>query len=355
MNVDQLLYETVTVFPPPEIVGSSSQKAFTLNAGEHVYPFDFKVIQAASDGSISADSVQIPINSSCSTANPQPMALSIKNMASTSLRDLGPRPSVAHTRATLPPTLAMFPTADIRYYVKVTVNRKEFYRENPRYSFNFNFLPIEPPRPYGGPDAETYARRRHDFSAGKQVESRRGLFASLRGKPSTANMTSHGPPPCVSADVRLPNPPVLTCNQDIPIRILVKRINQSSAPLFLHSLQITLASKTRVRAQDIQREELNGYMIFSRTNLAMPLHPRPSSNKNTTLGGLLDEEMVVDLAAAGWTTTLLPNSIAPSFETCNIRRAYELDVEVGVGWGDKDSAARNVSLGLPSFPCALPC
>lgn len=38
-----------------------------------------------------------------------------------------------HLKAALPPTLGGFPgVASIRYYVKCTVNRKEFYKENPR-------------------------------------------------------------------------------------------------------------------------------------------------------------------------------------------------------------------------------
>ena len=38
-----------------------------------------------------------------------------------------------HVKQTLPPSLSGFPgEAEIRYYVKVTVNRPQFFKENPR-------------------------------------------------------------------------------------------------------------------------------------------------------------------------------------------------------------------------------
>lgn len=43
------------------------------------------------------------------------------------------RDPVLHVKQTLPPSLSAFPqVADIRYYVKATVVRPEFYKENIR-------------------------------------------------------------------------------------------------------------------------------------------------------------------------------------------------------------------------------
>lgn len=271
------------------------------------------------------------------------MSFKLKNIA-TSVSSSGlkgysdARQDPQHIKTTLPPTITSLPgMAEIRYFVKVTVNRKEFYKENPRQALPLNFLPIEPPRPaMMGTQTETYARRRHDFGSGKQPK--RGLFASLRGQSSKA-----GPPsvestaPAIAIDARLPNPPILTCNRDVPLRLLLRRLNQSTGTLFLHSLQITLTGITDIRAQQIAREERGTWMLFSRTNIGQAI----LSAKQTA--GMQDEDLVIDLQNAGWRQSLLPNSVAPSFETCNIKRRYELDVEVGIGWGDGDSAARNVS------------
>jgi len=43
------------------------------------------------------------------------------------------RPPLQHVKGLLPPTLTSFPgLAEIQYYLKVTVNRREFYKENVR-------------------------------------------------------------------------------------------------------------------------------------------------------------------------------------------------------------------------------
>ena len=53
-----------------------------------------------------------------------------------------------HVTRTLPPSLTGFPmAAEVRYYIKVTVQRPGFLKENWRYQIGFKFLPLEPPRP----------------------------------------------------------------------------------------------------------------------------------------------------------------------------------------------------------------
>ena len=296
--------------------------------------------------------MQIPVNNSCTEANnPTPVTLTIKNIATSRLSDVG-RGQIQHAHTTLPPTMTAFPgMADIRYYIKVTVNRKEFYKENPRHVHNFNLLPIEPPRPRQPQQAETYARRRHDFAAGK--ETRRSLLDSLRGRPAKPIAAFGGTPPCISVDARLPNPPIITCNKDVPIRILIKRLNQSRNALYLHSLQIALAGHTRIRAQSILHDEVQTWILFTRTNIGTLLLPESSERSegkkglaaSMRQGAAEEEEVLLDLASAGWELSKqkLPNSVPPTFETCNIGRTYNLHVQIGVGWGDRTSSVRNVS------------
>lgn len=38
-----------------------------------------------------------------------------------------------------------------------------------------------------------------------------------------------------------------------------------------------------------------------------------------------------------WKRTPLPNTVAPSFETCNISRNYEVEIRVGLQRGSKNS------------------
>ena len=70
------------------------------------------------------------------------------------------KPATYHVKRTLPPTLSGFPgEAEIRYFVKVTVNRHSFFKENPRAYVPFNFFPIEPPRPPES-GSEIFARQK---------------------------------------------------------------------------------------------------------------------------------------------------------------------------------------------------
>ena len=84
-----------------------------------------------------------------------------------------------HVKATLPPSLTGFPqTAEIRYYVKVTIQRPGIFKENWRYQLGFKFLPIEPPRqPLSR--QETFARRPFTFKPRTPLpSSRRSFFGS---------------------------------------------------------------------------------------------------------------------------------------------------------------------------------
>ena len=72
--------------------------------------------------------LQFPFNNDC--ANNQ---LATANLNMGSLRLEVARPSHDHVRKTLPPSISGFPgEAEIRYYVKATVVRPQFYKENYR-------------------------------------------------------------------------------------------------------------------------------------------------------------------------------------------------------------------------------
>ncbi|CRK34670.1 hypothetical protein BN1708_019569, partial [Verticillium longisporum] len=64
-----------------------------------------------------------------------------------------------HVTKTLPPSFTGMPmAAEVRYYVKVTIQRPGLLKENWRYQIGFKFMPIEPPRP-PRTTQEAFARR----------------------------------------------------------------------------------------------------------------------------------------------------------------------------------------------------
>lgn len=260
-----------------------------------------------------------------------------------------PTTPLRHVKRTLPPTLTTFPgLAEIRYYVKVTVNRKEFYKENPRVVQNLNFFPIEPPR--GAPTgAESYARRQHNFSPTSELpnKGKNRLFDAFKKPTSTPTATQGtSEPPTISVDVRLPTPAIITCSEDLPMRIVIKRLNDSSEPLFLQSLHVQLHGITRIKASEIFRDESSNWVIVSKSNMGFPLQSSKAEKtkvEKTKVDKTEEQGEEIVLDPGLWRKHPLPNSVSPSFETCNITRTYELEVHVGIGF--RSASANNV--GFP--------
>jgi hypothetical protein len=181
---------------------------------------------------------------------------------------------------------------------------------------DFNFLPIEPPRPHN-PNEETYARRRQEFAKWNATANKRRLS---RREQTPKKDPAVDDPPTVSAEARLPNPAILTCNEPIPLRILVSRLSGNSETLLLQLLHIELIEYTAVRAHDLVRRESASWVILTRSNMNLPLGLGDGSHRSG-----------VELDSGMWNALPLPSAIAPSFETCNISRHYEMEVRVGLG------------------------
>lgn len=128
--------------------------------------------------------------------------------------------------------------------------------------------------------------------------------------------------PRFSVDARLPSPPIITCNEPLPLRILIKKLNDSNEIVTLQLLQIELISYTHVRAQDLTRTESGSWVITTRSNIGLPLG---NSNDRAGKEWKLDAEM--------WNRIPLPSSVLPSFETCNLSRTYELEIRIGLAHG----------------------
>ncbi|KAL1848767.1 hypothetical protein Plec18170_007778 [Paecilomyces lecythidis] len=307
LEVHKLLYKVSTVFPSPEVYQRASGAIYTLPAGMHEYPFKFK----------------FPFNNSCNTHNSM-----LTNLNMTGLRLEVARDTDRHVKKTLPPSLSGFPgEAEIKYYVKATIVRPQFYKENIRSFSEFNFLPIEPPRT-GDPKEETYARRQHQFTKPGAAPQKKGLFQKMAG-----SVASDGPR--FSVDARLPNPPILTCNEPIPLRVLVTKISDTLETIYLQMLQIELVAYTHIRAHDLARKESGSWVLLSHSNMNQPL----IAGEDPT-----GQEFKVDPAI--WSRIPLPSSVAPSFETCNISRTYELEVRVGLSHGGR-AAPKSTMTVLP--------
>jgi hypothetical protein len=193
---------------------------------------------------------------------------------------------------------------------------------------NLTFVPIEPPRLKQ--DGEVYARRQHQFIHPPAFPDRKGslMGSLLKDKEKMGTPASPVLPPArFSIDARLPNPAVLTCGQDLPLKVLIKQLNERSEELYLQTLQIELIGFTKVRAHEATRTETNSWVIISLSNLNQPI------------GAFNDPaETETELTKELWYGQRLPDTVAPSFITCNISRSYELQVSAGLSYGPRGGA-----------------
>ena len=295
----KVLYKVNQVFPSQDPgSGATLGLAYTLRAGQHEYPFRFK----------------IPFNNGCSDPQSQQMGpgSGFGGFGLGGLQQLQYR----HVKRTLPPSLTGFPgEAEVRYFVKVTVQRPSLFKENRRSAIGFKFMPIEPPRAPPTTN-EVYARRPFAFQAGLANYAKKSSMFK-KTAPQLSDTAPKG-----EVDARLPSPAILTCNEPVPLRLILRKLNESPEQVFLMSLQVFLIGSTEVRAQDVMRNETSTWVLMSLNGLSLPIG-KP--------GDPLRTETVVDNML--WNQIPLPNTVAPSFHICNLTRRYELEVRVGLGYG----------------------
>ncbi|KAN0111018.1 hypothetical protein V8E51_007405 [Hyaloscypha variabilis] len=280
----KILYEVNQVFP----IATGEKAAdpvYTLRAGKHEYPFKFTISH----------------DNECSHL---PSQQKLPDHDPNTFWEASQLP-FRHVKRVLPPTLASFGTeASIRYYIKVTVHRPSRLRENRRAERPFRFVPFDPPIVLGS-SKEVYARRPYSFQGGPQGE----------------------------VDARLPSPAILTWDKSIPLRILLRRSGENEEQVYLTFLQLRLFEFTEIRASDVTRVRTHIRPLLGLEVLTIPLWS--PLEKETTLNSKL------------WDHLRFPHAAEPSFETCNLRRSYDLEVGLGLGYTGPPNARRGQTIFVP--------
>ncbi|KAK3942218.1 hypothetical protein QBC46DRAFT_77276 [Diplogelasinospora grovesii] len=349
----KILYKVAQVFPDEQ--HANQPPPFVLAPGQHRFPFQFK----------------FPFNNACS--DPEAMA-KLGGLAGSGgfgsgssffglsggirVMDGTRQLMYSHVTKTLPPSFTGFPgEAEIRYYVKVTVQRPGIFKENWRYQAGLKFMPIEPPKP-PKTNQEAYVRRPFTFqprtprnvSPGPALQpkaARSSFFFGGGRSSSTPQIPTEGAskpeapasPPSIEMSARLPQPPILTCNKPVPLRLIAKKLVPSNAEVYLIAVQIDLVGQTHVRCQDLITTENTRWVIMSRQGLSIPVsRPEDPVGTETPIPG---ESL--------WGSINLPNTVMPSFITCNLSRDYQLEVKLGLSWGKPSSSATNSAAGSSSL------
>ncbi|KAI1085313.1 hypothetical protein F5B20DRAFT_139795 [Whalleya microplaca] len=316
----KILYRLFQVYPDDGV-------AIMFQAGQHEFKFNFKV----------------PLNNICHDPKAMSSLMGIGGMGPPGMLGMGgfrtmdgtKQLMLQHIKATLPPSLTGFPQeAEIRYYIKVTIQRPGIFKENWRYQVGFKFLPIEPPRP-DKTSQEAFARRPFTFRPRGPAPQKKSFF----GGKSTSNNPfdeANKIPPSIEMSARLPFPSIVTCNEPLPLRLIARKMVAAQEQLYLSALEINLVGYTHVRVQNLQNSERTVWVVVSAPNLSIAI--------GTPTDAVDSEFEIPDYL---WAARRLPNTVAPSFRTCNLSRRYELELKLTLSWGLPPSASGSRGAPLP--------
>jgi hypothetical protein len=225
-----------------------------------------------------------------------------------------------HAKTTLPPSFSYAQVAGVFYYVKCTVSIPSLFRENPRVATFFHFCPIEPPRPPA--DGECYARRQHTFFEDMQEKRKKSLGNVFRKESASALPSPTSTPVKITLDARLPNPAILTCGSPVPLRLLLIPQTSKKASIYLQTLQVEVIGITKIRSSQVTQSRSTSWVITSLSNL------------HEEIGQVADPaNKICEISRSYWENYRLPDSICPSFRTCNIERSYEIVATLGLTYG----------------------
>lgn len=354
-EVHKLLYDTTIVFPPKDVRKVSSSKEFTLIPGDYTYPFQFT----------------IPLSNRCSS-NKSVTGLTNKfhlvNGFSSSHGNLsGPSKSgisyvseaSRHVESILPPSVTgLKDFATVQYFVKATANRPSIFKGNLRGFDPFVFLPIDNIPPPDG--RESFFRKRfilenqipHTVAMGPRKPApapSRGIFHTLfygsDPSPSSSRSPKVSPkdlPFYLEARFGYPAFLVPTKKPTFALFLVSKHhpdffalSNKQSSGLgqvYLRSLEIYLMATTTVvvkgHIKDVRVKEPVLYLTGLDHELDF-VHAKKSKMQDR------GEPMYqVEFPRKLLKRAVLPDHIAPSFKSCNITRAYEMVLKVGISGSD---------------------
>lgn len=106
--------------------------------------------------------------------------------------------------------------------------------------------------------------------------------------------------------------------------MLVTKQNKTTADIYLQSLHVELLGYTGIRAQELRRSEVTSWLIMSSSDMKTKIKISPKSDQG---------DKMLELDPNLWSHRPIPNTVTPTFDTCNLARTYSLDVKVGLSWG----------------------
>lgn len=324
LEIHKFLYCSQIVFPPKEVNEASSTRQFTLPTGDH--QFDF--------------AIPIPELSGCASIK-QPASLSRLVIDNTGI-DYA-RNASSHFVGPLPPALSdMNEIASVRYFLKATVRRTSFLKMNIRLYQPIVYISPDIIIPNVSPNEIRFARRQvavwmqnpsQEYLAkiknepqAEPEKKKKSAFKSLFGKAAKPPVIPEPSTLPLVLDMRFPN--YFNPTQPLPIRLFIISMASpqtlpTSSVLYLDELTFKLYATTDTRAQMYSKQHTHSVTLLNKTKMGIQL---PISEFSRTSVPNLPDVWEVELPPTLWENVFIPDSVPPTFQTCNITRSYSFEV-----------------------------
>ncbi|RKF60745.1 putative e set [Erysiphe neolycopersici] len=303
----KILYQCQRLFPE-SCPGILSTLSSTLRAGRHEFNFNF----------------QIPLDTDCHDPQQKLPDMGSGNFGLANIRKSG---QYNHVKQILPPSLTSLPgLAEISYYVKVTVRYSSIFRDSLRSVTYFRFSPLTPASIMWSRNC--FKTTRIPFKFQEKIP-----LKSNKWKNDGQNITNLTP--MGELFIHSPQPAHVICSKKVPLVLMLRKLNKCSKHLLLVSFTMHLISRVKVKVDGEVRTDSSTWVVANLNGLSIEIG---SAND--------DEGTECILNQALWSRFPIPDSIGPSFQTCNISRSYELDIRVGLGFRTIKNEPQIITLPL---------
>ncbi|RKP29021.1 hypothetical protein METBISCDRAFT_28575 [Metschnikowia bicuspidata] len=317
-DTHKVLYDTVMVFPPENILQVSLAEEFTLASGTNTYPFLFK----------------IPMKTDCLKASKgSDLVLSNRNTWDV---------SVNYAELSLP---AMSNCANIMYLVKVTCKKASLFKMSVRAIDPFTFLPLDLYEHFQPIELQEEGYRELFFRKDVVFRNRIPQIIPLEvDKPSYQRLSlpvrsskkcffsslfflSSPPPP-----PEKPRRTNLSCSSDS-----AKDVNFTFEIRFHHPMCLPPIGPPRFklffqsnRLETIFLQKLKIDLVFGTNITVVEKTGFPVSLSATSKGFIRPHTYELEISKKYYENVTFPPNLTPAFQPCNIERTYLLVVAVGV-------------------------
>lgn len=119
-------------------------------------------------------------------------------------------------------------------------------------------------------------------------------------------------------EIELLNGPWLLLGQPLPLSIKIKKLHGKDCRIYLNSFQTQLIETTQIQARGSSEISQRSWIIQTLANIEQKVCADDSPFGTVTV-----------LSKAIWISHALPSALTSSFEICNIKRSYRLEIQIG--------------------------